>query len=244
MPISLLIFDLDGTLVDTLADITNSLNHVFKSQGQKPLTEGCVKGLIGEGVGRLIEKVLSRENKKVKKIKKAEGCPELAPKLMDIMELKDKFVAHYRRHLLDHSDVYPGVPEVMKSLYGFKKAVISNKMYPLTKKILEGLELAPHFDLVTGPETAKEKKPSPIPILYVLEKLGMDASDAVMIGDSKFDFRAAKAAKVKCTVGVSYGYGNGSDLKEADYVIGSIEELVPTLYRNEPMLERRLASRD
>ncbi|MDA8089350.1 MAG: HAD-IA family hydrolase [Nitrospiraceae bacterium] len=230
MPISLIIFDLDGTLADTLTDITNSLNHALKAKGlEKTLTEGRVKGLIGEGVGKLIEKAISQ--------KELEN-PELAE------EIKKKFIAHYKKHLLDNTEAYPWVPEVLKGLYGFKKAVISNKMYPLTKKILEGLGLAPYFDIVAGPETAKEKKPSPAPVLYVLDKLGLDPSEAVMIGDSKFDFRSGKAAKVKCTVGVSYGYGNGGDLKEADYVIGGIDELVTLLYKNEPMLERRTTRRD
>ncbi|MDA8086873.1 MAG: HAD hydrolase-like protein, partial [Nitrospiraceae bacterium] len=110
--------------------------------------------------------------------------------------------------------------------------------------ILEGLELAPYFDLVAGPETVAEKKPSAAPVLYVLDKLATDAMDAVMVGDSRFDIKAGRNAKVKCTVGVTYGYDNASGLKEADYVIGNIGELVATLYRNEPMLERRLAPRD
>ncbi len=230
MPISLFIFDLDGTLVDTLADITYSLNHALAGKGLGPLSQGRVKKLIGEGVGRLIERAVSGQKPKVD--------PELT------LKIREKFISHYRRHLLDHSDTYPGVPEVLRGLHGFKKAIISNKMHSLTVKILEGLELAPYFDLVAGPETVAEKKPSAAPVLYVLDKLATDAMDAVMVGDSRFDIKAGRNAKVKCTVGVTYGYDNASGLKEADYVIGNIGELVATLYRNEPMLERRLAPRD
>lgn len=230
MPISLFIFDLDGTLVDTLADIANSLNHALAGKGLEPLSQSRVKGLIGEGVESLIEKAVSWQ------------APKSDPELE--REIRDKFVSHYSRHLLDHSDAYPGVPEVLRSLHGFKKAVISNKMHPLTKKILEGTGLAPYFDLVVGPETVKEKKPSPVPVLYVLDKLAKDAAEAVIVGDSKFDIKAGRNARIKCTVGVTYGYGNGNGLKGADYVIGGIDELVSTLYRNEPMLERRQTPRD
>ncbi len=230
MPISLFIFDLDGTLVDTLADITESLNHALAAAGLSDLSKGRVKGLIGEGVGRLIEKAAAGQ------------YPRAGQEM--VREIREKFISHYRRHLLDHSEAYPWVPEVLKGLHGFKKAVISNKMYPLTKKILEGLDLAGHFDLVAGPEAASEQKPSAAPVLYALDKLKTPAGDAVMVGDSRFDISAGRNAGVKCTVAVTYGYGKRGDLLKADYTIDSIDELVATLYRNEPMLERRKTPRD
>ncbi len=230
MPVSLFIFDLDGTLVDTLADITESLNRALTWAGLAALSRERVKGLIGEGVDRLIEKAVAGQDPLAN--------PELAG------QIKKKFISHYSRHLLDHSDAYPGVPEVLRGMHGFKKAVISNKMSPLTRKILEGLGLAGHFDLVAGPEAAREQKPSAAPVLHVLDRLATPACDAVMVGDSRFDISAGRNAGVRCTVAVTYGYGRKTDLLKADYRIDSIEELISTLYRNEPMLERRKTPRD
>ena len=245
MPVSLFIFDLDGTLIDTLTDITNSLNYAFARRGLKnALTEKLVRGIVGEGIGRLIEKAIAREG--------AAGDGN-GQKLAE--DLTRDFLAHYRRHLLDHTQTYPGVPETLKGLKGFKKAIITNKRVPLTMKILEGLDLAREFDLVVGPETAGERKPSPEPVFYVLRQLKAKPEEAVVIGDSRFDIEAGRRAGVKCTVAVTYGYGNmqagsyenkpgGPPVKGTDYVIDSIEKLLPTLYKYEPMLERRTAPRD
>lgn len=225
MPVTLLIFDLDGTLVDTLPDITNSLNYAFRKKGlDKTLTCKQVKGLVGEGITRLIEKAVADKPG-------GQGLVE---------DLTEAFLAHYRNHLLDHSYAYPDVPETLKNLNGFKKAVISNKQSPFSKKILKGLGLDGYFDLVVGPDTTGERKPQPGPILYVLEKLKTQPGEAVLTGDSKWDIEAGRRAGVKCTVAVTYGYGNGDGATRcADYVVDRMGDLISTLYKNEPMLERR-----
>ncbi|MDA8388025.1 MAG: HAD-IA family hydrolase [Nitrospiraceae bacterium] len=227
MPVKLLIFDLDGTLIDTLADITNSINYAFGRHGlKKTLTERQVRGMVGEGIARLMEKAA------------AAGKVGGGKKLTE--ELTGDFLAHYRRHLLDNTRVYPGVTETLRKLAGFKKAIITNKRVSLSKKILKGLDLAGQFDLVVGPETAGAGKPSPEPVFYVLRKLKAAPGEAVMIGDSRLDIESGRNAGIKCTVAVTYGYGNNrGSLKGADYVIDSMEDLLATLYRNEPMLDRR-----
>ena len=227
MSVKLLIFDLDGTLIDTLADITNSLNYAFAKRGiKKTLTERQVRGMVGEGIGALIEKAVAAS--------RHAGGRKLAE------ELTEDFLAHYRRHLLDNTRAYPGVPETLGKLAGFKKAIITNKRVSLTKKILKGLDLAGHFDLVVGPETAGARKPSPEPVFYVLGKLKTAPCETVLIGDSRLDIKSGKKAGVKCIVAVTYGYGNNRNaLKNADYMIDDMEKLLPTLYRNEPMLDRR-----
>ncbi|MDA8088174.1 MAG: HAD-IA family hydrolase [Nitrospiraceae bacterium] len=252
MPISLFIFDLDGTLIDTLTDITNSLNYAFGRCGLKSrLTEKQVKGIVGEGIGKLIEKAIQRDGSLTAGPAAADAAAEgsQAEGAKDGRQLAEdltrEFLAHYRKHLLDHTQTYPGVPETLKNLKGFKKAIITNKRVPLTMKILEGLDLAEQFDLVVGPETAGERKPSPEPVFYVLKKLNSRPEEAVVVGDSRFDIEAGRKAGVKCTVAVTYGYGNRqAPVKEADYLIDSIEDLLPTLYKNEPMLERRATPRD
>ena len=225
MPVKLLIFDLDGTLIDTLADITNSLNYAFGRRGlKKKLTEKQVRGMVGRGIGRLVEKAA------------AAGRDAGGRKIAE--ELTGDFLAHYRRHLLDNTRLYPGVRETIEKLDGFKKAIITNKSVPLTRKILKGLDFAGQFDLVAGPETAGAMKPSPEPVFYVLRRLKIAPAESVLIGDSRLDIESGKRAGVKCTVAVTYGYG-GKPAKDADYVIDSMEKLLPTLYRNEPMLDRR-----
>ena len=230
MPVKLLIFDLDGTLIDTLADITISLNYAFaRREIKKTLTERQVRGMVGRGIGRLVEKAA------------AAGRDAAGRKLTE--ELTGDFLAHYRRHLLDNTRPYPGVPEMLRKLAGFKKAVITNKSVPLTRKILKGLDLAAYFDLVVGPETAGAMKPSAEPVFYVLGKLKATAAEAALIGDSGLDIQSGKKAGVKCTVAVTYGYG-GKTVKNADYVIDGMENLLPTLYKNEPMLDRRTTPRE
>lgn len=225
MSVKLIIFDLDGTLVDSAADITVSLNHALSQSNMKSLAEDKVKTIIGEGITRLIEQALS-----------AQGAA-LPPGLED--KVAERFLEHYSRHLLEHTVPYPGVLKTLRNLLGFKKAVISNKRYGLTKNILDGLGISGHFDMVVGPDTAPGRKPSAAPILHVLEALGFRAEEAVIVGDSPLDIEAGKAAGLKSTVGVVYGYGSPASLAGADYMLDRIEKLVHILYENEPMLERR-----
>ncbi|MDA8169924.1 MAG: HAD-IA family hydrolase [Nitrospiraceae bacterium] len=225
MPIKLIIFDLDGTLVNSLTDLTIALNRAFQANGLPPLSEERVRGLVGEGITRLIEKALPA---------RALGLRE---------KVLQGFLDYYSSHLLDNTRAYPGVAEMLSNLEGFRKAVISNKRSPYTKKILEGLGIARHFDLIAGPDTVNEKKPSPEPVFHVLRTLGIDPAETIMVGDSPLDVEAGKKAGLRRTVAVTYGYNEDARLAEADYLIDSIDLLIPMLYKKEPMLERRKSPR-
>jgi phosphoglycolate phosphatase len=210
MPVKLIIFDLDGTLVDTSMDITNALNYALQAYGFKKFTVEETVQMIGEGITRLIEKVLGQEKLQLKD------------------EVIRKFLDYYSEHLIDYSNVYPHVRETMEKLNGYKKAVISNKREYLSEKLLEKLDLLRYFDLIVGSDTTPERKPSAIPVIHVFTKLGVQPHETIMVGDSNYDIEAGKKAGVK-TIGVTYGYREKQYLVNADFLIDSFEYLLSIL---------------
>jgi len=210
MTIKLIMFDLDGTLVNTAQDITNALNFAIKPYGMKILTVEDTIQLIGEGVSRLVEKILPAEKMNLKS------------------ELMNGFLEYYSEHLIDNSKEYPHIKETLENLTYLKKAVISNKREDLSKRLLEELSLSEYFDLIIGSDTAGERKPSAVPILYVISKLGESPEESIIVGDSHYDIEAGKNAGIK-TVAVTYGYRPRESLLKADYIIDDIRELVPLL---------------
>ena len=210
MPIKLIIFDLDGTLVETVQDITNALNYALISHGIKKLTVKETTELVGEGITRLVEKVLPAGKEHLKD---------------DVMK---KFLEYYSEHLIENSKEYPHVRETLEKLNHFKKAVISNKRETLSKRLLEELDLEKYFNLIIGSDTAGERKPSPVPVLYVISKLSVRPEESIVMGDSYYDIEAGKMAGTR-TVAVTYGYQPKELLKKADYLIDDLRELVPLL---------------
>ena len=206
MSIQLLLFDLDGTLVDTIRDITNALNYALNSIGIKKLTIDETKQFVGEGLTKLIEKVLGEGKKEFREA------------------VTNTFLEFYTDHLIDYSPVYPHVKTTLERLVKYKKAVISNKREYLSTEILDKLKLLRYFDLVVGSDTTIEKKPSAVPILYVLQKLRARPEEAVMVGDSNFDIEAGRKAGVT-TVAVTYGYRERQYLLAADHMIDQFNEL-------------------
>ncbi|MCX7913061.1 MAG: HAD-IA family hydrolase [Thermodesulfovibrionales bacterium] len=219
MAINLILFDLDGTLVDTCVDITNAINYAIEPFDIKPLTPKETINLVGEGITRLMEKILER-----KEIYGSTVFPEIVSQqpIRDI--LVNRFLDYYSKHLTDNTTLYPGVREVLEYFKDFKKAVISNKREILSVRLLKELGILQYFDLVVGSDTTPERKPSPLPILYALSKLAVDNTSAVIVGDSSFDIMAGRKANIK-TIGVTYGYRPAESLKDADFLIASIEEL-------------------
>ncbi len=206
MTVKLIIFDLDGTLIDSLADITTSVNHALKPFGYKKMTPEVVKRHVGGGISNAISGMLRKED---------QGLLDEAVK---------GFVDYYSAHIADATTVYPGVEETLARLSGIKKGVISNKREALVKKVLAELGMAHHFELIYGSDSAGEKKPSPMPILKMLDALEISPEEAMMVGDSEMDIGAGRAAGVM-TVGVTYGYREKTALREADYMIDGINAL-------------------
>jgi phosphoglycolate phosphatase len=218
MPLKLIIFDLDGTLVDTVQDITNALNYALMSHGIKNLNVKETMKLVGEGVTRLVEKVL----------------PEGKEYLKD--DVMKKFLKYYSENLIENSKEFPHVRETLENLNHFKKAVISNKRETLSKRLLKERDLKKYFDLIVGSDTAGERKPSPIPVLYAISKLSVRPEESIVVGDSYYDIEAGKMAGTK-TVAVTYGYQPKELLKEANYVIDDLRELIPLIYEMEKIIK-------
>ncbi|UCG77867.1 MAG: HAD-IA family hydrolase [Nitrospirota bacterium] len=208
----LIIFDLDGTIIDSAKDICNALNHSLRGIRTGALTVKQTTRLIGEGVHRLIEKVVPDE------LSDHRG------------RVLSEFLSYYTDHLLDNTKLYPHVKETLQKLDRIRKAIVSNKRETLSRKILEGLEISDLFDDILGSDSVSEKKPSPMPILHLLEKYSLLSSQCLIIGDSKYDILAGRSAGI-VTVGVTYGYGDRSALKEADHIIDDIRELPPLMDR-------------
>ncbi len=221
MTVKLLIFDLDGTLVDSSIDITNAINYAIEPYGIKQLTPKETISLVGEGITRLMEKIIERNLPSSAGF--SQSLTEQSPNI-DRDNLVTRFLEYYSTHLTDNTTIYTGVKEMLGKLGDYKKAVISNKRESLTIKILNDLGLLSYFNLVVGSDTTPEKKPSPVPILYVLSKLNIKNSDAVIVGDSTFDIEAGKRAKIK-TIAVLYGYRPAESLRGSDFLIGSIDEI-------------------
>lgn len=203
----LIIFDLDGTLVDSGMDITNALNYAIAPYGFKPLTVEDTIKMVGEGLTRLIEKIVKDNNTPIKDA------------------VLDRFIKYYSEHLTDFTRPYPGVAKTLEILGRYKKAVISNKRESLSKKLLEQLGLMKFFDVVLGSDSTSEKKPSPAPVKKVLGILGVEPQRAIIVGDSDFDIQAGKGAGL-ITVAVTYGFRDRESLTGADFLIDNIGELL------------------
>jgi phosphoglycolate phosphatase len=203
-----LIFDLDGTLADTVHDIWRSTNVMRRALGLAPLSPRTVRRHIGHGGRRVLGKAL----------------PLALRHSHD--EAVGVFWAHHRAHLLDRSRLYPGVVETLRRFRRTSKVVLTNRALGLALPLLKGLGIARHFRAVVGGDAVALAKPSPDPIWRLLEDFGAAAGRALMVGDSEVDIQAGRAAGIH-TCAVTYGYGSPADLRAAhpDFTIHRLSDL-------------------
>lgn len=205
----LLIFDLDGTLIDSSEDIAWAVNKTLKQMGFEELSYQAIKDRIGWGVKMLLEKVL----------------PEERHNLLE--EVRAIFMVYYSNHLLIRTRPYNSVIDVLEYYKNKKLAVATNKPLNLTEKILDGLNIADYFKKVVGGDGVQNKKPAPEAIEIILKELNASPKEAVFIGDSKIDIEAGKKAGV-ITIGAAYGFRGRQELEEAgaNVIIEDIKELI------------------
>ncbi len=209
MPDRLIVFDLDGTLVDSRADLAASANHLRAVWSLPPLPEEEVGKLVGHGLGKLVRGLLSIED------------------AHEVERGMDVFRRHYREHCLDRTRLYEGVLETLASLDGRAMAVVTNKPKSFTDQILAGLGIASRFGLVLGADSTPKRKPDPMPILVSMERLGAAPGETLVVGDSDTDVIAGKAAGAR-TCGVTYGIGDVAVLRAhaPDHLIDRFADLL------------------
>ena len=184
-----LIFDLDGTLIDSKQDLIRSVNAMLQKMGREKLHEDTISGYIGHGAPKLVARALGNGA--------SESEREQALKF---------FLAHYEEHKLDSTRPYAGVAEALEELRQFPMAVLTNKPVRVSRRIVEGLGLAKYFRAVYGGNSFETKKPDPLGARKILEDLGATAGETMMVGDSEVDVQTARNAGTLAAA-VNYGFG-------------------------------------
>lgn len=210
-----LIFDLDGTLIDSKQDLIRSVNAMLVETGREPLHEDTVSSYIGHGAPRLVARALGNGASE----KECESALKF-------------FLAHYDEHKLDSTSAYPGVAEALEQLRDFPMAVLTNKPVRVSKKILEGLGLAKYFRVIYGGNSFDTKKPDPLGAKKILWELGAAPAEALLVGDSEVDVQTARNAGTLAAA-VNYGFGT-HDRKAypADIYLDRLTELAPMLHNH------------
>lgn len=212
------VFDLDGTLVDTGPDLTAALNHVLGSFGRAAVPEATVKDMVGHGARKLLERGLA-------------ATGEMTPALIDAGF--PIFIDYYRANICVHSRPYPGVERALDALAaaGVTVAVCTNKPQGLTELLLAALGWTERFAAVVGADAVPERKPHPDHLLTTIARAGGDAAATVYVGDSITDVDTAKAARVP-VIAVSFGFPDRPvESLGADAVIDHYDELLAAICR-------------
>ena len=206
--VRVLIFDLDGTLIDSKLDLAISVNATRRHMGLDPLADETIFGYVGNGAQVLVQRALG------------EGVT-----LEDIEKGHKFFLAYYRAHMLDNTVAYPGVREALELLKDREMAVLTNKPVRFSVAILEGLGLASYFRYVYGGNSFGTKKPDPEGVNVLLRDFGATPGEAMMVGDSEVDVRTARNSGT-WACGVTYGLGfEGMRAHPPDLMLDTLVDL-------------------
>jgi phosphoglycolate phosphatase len=219
------VFDLDGTLIDSAPDIAHALNRAIVTRDLTPFPIEKVKEMIGGGVPKLIERALT-----------ARGASQI-----DVPSVAADFVRLYRERLTTLTTLYEGARDLLERLCyeGRRLGLCTNKQHELTIEILDELDLAKYFSSVIGEREGSPRKPDPAPLREVLASLGVAPDNAVMVGDSSADIECARAAGVSA-VAVSFGYSHAAPQSlGADAVIDRLADLPGCFSALEPHTEAK-----
>ncbi len=206
------VFDLDGTLLNTIGDLTDAVNYGVSHLGIKPSTEQEITGRVGNGAAKLLQRTLDKNN--------VQG---------DVNECFKRFSEYYREHMTCKTHPYDGIIHLLERLKqaGIKTAILTNKFD------LAAREIAEHYfgeliDYTQGERVDIPRKPDPTALISIMDMLGSDKDNTLYVGDSKVDLQTAKNAGVR-SVAVTWGYGDNESLKDADMIVDrayQIEDII------------------
>jgi phosphoglycolate phosphatase len=186
----LIVFDLDGTLIDSRQDLADATNALLMELGVPPLPVDAVAAMVGEGAAKLVRRALSSAGVRI-----------------DAREALERFLVLYDERLVIHTRPYPGIPEALDSLTALcPLAVLTNKPSRATQTILRELKLARYFGEVTGGDTPSGRKPDPAGLRQLMQLTGATPETTVLVGDSRIDRETARRAGVRACL-VRYGFG-------------------------------------
>ncbi|MEA1953676.1 MAG: phosphoglycolate phosphatase [Campylobacterota bacterium] len=191
-----ILFDLDGTLIDSAPDLAHSVNYMLKKMNRKTFSESTIRSWVGNGAEVLVKRALSGTTHIDENID-----PKLVEKALTV------FLHFYAENLAISTKTYPHVKSTLEALKkdGYRLAIITNKPFDFIAPILKGLELDMLFEHCLGGDSLSVKKPDPKPLLHMCKELNVTVEESVMVGDSKNDIKAANSASMQ-SIGVSYGY--------------------------------------
>ena len=220
-----IVFDLDGTLVDTAPDLINALNFILDREGLPPVPLHSARNMIGAGARRLIERGLELDGRSLG--------------LEDVTRLTGDFIDYYAAHIADVSRPFEGLEDALDDLSarGYRFAVCTNKLEWLSKLLLDQLGLSSRFSAICGADTFGVSKPDPAILRQTIARAGGELSSAIMVGDAGPDIGVARRAGIP-VIGVEFGYTDVpiADLKP-DRLINHMREL-PAAVEDLMMLQR------
>ena len=205
----LIVYDLDGTLVDTLDDIVAAANHTMAQLKLPPIERDEVRRYVGRGLRELVQKCLDTDDESL---------------VTDAMRIYRKF---YGQHMLDHSRPYPGVTDVLNHFRNRRQAVLTNKPDPYATQMVQALGLAPFFASIIAGDTCFPKKPNPASMRALIEEAGASAEEVILIGDSTVDIETARHVGA-AVVAVCHGLEDKEALVAAkpDRLVADFRELL------------------
>jgi phosphoglycolate phosphatase len=184
-----LIFDLDGTLIDSKQDLIHSVNAMLRELGRGELSEETISGYIGHGAPQLVARALG------------DGCTE-----DERQRALEFFLRYYETHKMDTTCAYPGVAQTLEKLGGMPMAVLTNKPVRISVRILDAMGLSKYFRVIYGGNSFETKKPDPLGARKILRELGVEPQETLLVGDSEVDVQTARNAGTLAAA-VNYGFG-------------------------------------
>jgi phosphoglycolate phosphatase len=216
-----ILFDLDGTLIDSAPDLALAINHMLNTLQRPIFPDEIIRSWVGNGAQVLVKRGLSG---------KSDIDQDIDCELFE--EALKTFSSFYKQNLCVDTKLYPSVGACLKVLKakGYRMVLVTNKPFEFIEPILQGLQLTGLFELILGGDSLEKRKPDPMPLLHVCQQLNVSVEQCLMVGDSKNDILAAKAANME-SIGLTYGYNYGEDiaLHGPEVVLDDFSDIVDAL---------------